>query len=148
MLVSVRLGSLCGSSCSGLVCTVRAESLSAVVIVVPCLSVAEVRSHFHAEGLASPIPLELPANSKVLVVGRPVEAVTRWLGRMAKPPNVARQKNAAPAGPGGGPRRPSPIATRTIATIAHAAAATPCYQPFTTNSGQFSRSRRPKKSPQ
>lgn len=57
MLVSVRLGSLCEISCSGLVCTVRAESLSAVVIVVPCLSVAEVRSHFHAEGLASPIPL-------------------------------------------------------------------------------------------
>ena len=57
MLVSVRLGSLCGFSCSGLVCTVRAESLSAVVIVVPCLSVAEVRSHFHAERLASPTPL-------------------------------------------------------------------------------------------
>ena len=48
---------VCGSSCSGLVCTVRAESLSAVVIVVPCLSVAEVRSHFHAERLASPTPL-------------------------------------------------------------------------------------------
>ena len=38
-------------------CTVCAESLSAVVIVVPCLSVVEVRSHFHAERLASPTPL-------------------------------------------------------------------------------------------
>ena len=57
MLVSVRFGSLCGSFCSGLVCAVRAGSLSAIVIVVPCLSVAEVWSHFHAERLASPTPL-------------------------------------------------------------------------------------------
>lgn len=51
-----------------------------------------------------------------------------------------------PPSPPPPPSSTAAIATRTIATIAHAAAATPCYQLFTTNSGQFSRSRRPKKS--